>query len=407
MQGRKILLGVTGGIAAYKAAELCRLLVKAGADVRVVMSEAACEFIAPLTMETLSGKPVPVKMFGRTAGALEHIDLPRDAELLLVAPATADYLARCAHGRASDLISSITLAFTGPVVAAPAMNANMWSNPATRRNVATLESDHGWRIVPPEHGELACGTEGTGRMAGLDVILHAVGNVLKGDLKGFRIVVAAGPTEEAIDPVRFISNRSSGRMGYAVAAAAGRRGASVTLVTGPTALDPPKCAAVIRVRTALEMERAVSDAAQSADAVVMAAAVADFRPARPSAAKIKKTGGASPALELVQNPDILAGLGARFAGAPRPVLIGFALETEALADASRTKLVAKRCHLIVGNLAADALGGDDNTAILVDDAGLERSTGRVAKSALADDILDWLAARLGVKTESRSLPSRS
>jgi phosphopantothenoylcysteine decarboxylase/phosphopantothenate--cysteine ligase len=400
MQGRKILLGVTGGIAAYKAAELCRLLVKAGADVRVVMSEAACEFITPLTMETLSGKPVPVKMFGRTAGALEHIDLPRDAELLLVAPATADYLARCAHGRASDLISSVTLAFTGPVVAAPAMNANMWSNPATRRNVATLEADHGWHIVPPEHGELACGTEGTGRMAALDAILRAASDVLSGDLKGLRILVAAGPTEEAIDPVRFISNRSSGRMGYAIAAAAGRRGATVSLVTGPTALEPPRGAAVIRVRTALEMERAVNDLAQGADAVIMAAAVADFRPARPSAAKIKKTGGAAPALELLQNPDILAGLGARFAGSKRPVLVGFALETEALADASRTKLVAKRCHLIVGNLASDALGGDDNTAILVDDAGLERSTGRVAKSALADDILDWLAARLGVKTGS-------
>jgi phosphopantothenoylcysteine decarboxylase / phosphopantothenate---cysteine ligase len=395
MQGRKILLGVTGGIAAYKAAELCRLLVKAGADVRVVMSEAACEFITPLTMETLSGKPVPVKMFGRTAGALEHIDLPRDAELLLVAPATADYLARCACGRASDLISSVTLAFTGPVVAAPAMNANMWSNPATRRNVATLEAEHGWHIVPPEHGELACGTEGTGRMAAPEVIIRAVRDMFRGDLEGFRIVVAAGPTEEAIDPVRFISNRSSGRMGYAIAAAAGRRGAVVTLITGPTALEPPKGASVIRVRTALEMESAVNDAALGADAVVMAAAVADFRPAHPSAAKIKKTGGAAPALELVQNPDILAGLGARFSGAARPVRIGFALETEALADASRTKLVAKRCHLIVGNLAADALGGDDNTAILVDDARLERRTGRLAKSALAELILDWLAARLG------------
>jgi len=397
MQGRKILLGVTGGIAAYKAAELCRLMVKAGADVRVVMSEAACEFITPLTMETLSGKPVPVKMFGRTAGALEHIDLSRDAELLLVAPATADYLARCACGRASDLISSVTLAFTGPVVAAPAMNANMWSNPATRRNVATLETDHGWRIVPPEHGELACGIEGTGRMAAPDRILRAASDVLKGDLEGLRIVVAAGPTEEAIDPVRFISNRSTGRMGYAIAAAADRRGAAVTLVTGPTALEPPNGATVIRVRTALEMERAVNDAAQGADAVVMAAAVADFRPARPSASKIKKTGGAAPALELVQNPDILAGLGARFAGAATPVRVGFALETDDLVAAVRSKLAAKGAHLIVGNLASDALGGNDSSAILVDDSGLERRTGRVAKSALANDILDWLAARLGVE----------
>jgi phosphopantothenoylcysteine decarboxylase/phosphopantothenate--cysteine ligase len=400
MQGRKILLGVTGGIAAYKAAELCRRLVKAGADVRVVMSEAACEFITPLTMETLSGKPVPVRMFGRTAGALEHIDLPNDAELLVVAPATADYLARCAHGRASDLISSVTLAFTGPVIAAPAMNVNMWSNPATRRNVATLEGEHGWRIVAPERGELACGAVGEGRMAELDAILGAVAAVLRADLDGLRVVVAAGPTEEAIDPVRFISNRSSGRMGYAIAAAACRRGAAVTLVTGPTGLEPPRLASVIRVRTALEMERAVSEAAPGADAVVMVAAVADFRPARASATKLKKAGGGTaPTLELVQNPDILAGLGARFAGAARPVRVGFALETEEVVAAARAKLAAKGAHMIVGNLASDALGGEDNTAVLVDDAGLERHTGHLPKPALADVILDWLAARLGVEAD--------
>jgi len=397
MQGRKILLGVTGGIAAYKAAELCRLMVKGGADVRVVMSEAACEFLTPLTMETLSGKPVPVKMFGRTLGALTHIEVSRDAELLVIAPATADYLARCAGGRASDLISAVTLAFKGPVIAAPAMNANMWSNPATRRNLATLETEHGWRIVPPGHGELACGAIGDGRMAELDEILRAVGDALGGDLRGLRVVVAAGPTEEAIDPVRVISNRSSGRMGYAIAAVAIRRGAAVTLVAGPTALEPPRAASLIRVRTALEMERAVNDAAQGADAVVMAAAVADFRPARPSETKLKKSSaGKGPTLGLVQNPDILGGLGARFAGSDRPVRIGFALETEGLVDAARTKLVAKRCHLMVGNLAADGLGGDENDAILVDDAGLERRSGRVSKTALAGAILDWLAARLGI-----------
>ncbi|MCK9459756.1 MAG: bifunctional phosphopantothenoylcysteine decarboxylase/phosphopantothenate--cysteine ligase CoaBC [Proteobacteria bacterium] len=397
MQGRKILLGVTGGIAAYKAADLCRRMVKAGADVRVVMSEAACEFITPLTMETLSGKPVPVKMFGRTAGALEHIDLPNDAELLVVAPATADYLARCACGRASDLISAVTLAFTGPVIAAPAMNSNMWANPATRRNVAILVGEHGWRIVQPGHGELACGTVGAGRMAEPEEILGAVAAALRRDLDGKRVVVAAGPTEEALDPVRFISNRSSGRMGYAIASAAGRRGATVTLVTGPTELEPPRGATVIRVCTALEMERAMNDAAAGADAIVMAAAVADFRPARPSERKIKKSLDTAPTIELVLNPDILAGLGARFKGSARPVLVGFALETEALVDASRTKLMAKRCHLIVGNLAADALGGKDNTAVLVDDAGFERSTGRLSKIELAEEILDWIAARLGIE----------
>lgn len=396
MHGRRILLGVTGGIAAYKAAELCRVLVRAGADVRVVMSEAACEFISPLTMETLSGKPVPVRMFGRTAGALEHVDVASEAELMVVAPATADYLARCASGRASDLISSVTLAFAGPVIAAPAMNVNMWNNPATRRNVALLEREHGWRIVGPGEGELACGTVGAGRMADPGAIVAAVEAVLRGDLAGRSVVVAAGPTEEELDPVRFISNRSSGRMGYAVASAARRRGARVTLVSGPTALEPPAGVEVVRVRSAVEMGRAVNAAAGDADAVVMAAAVADFRPAERSERKIKKEdGGERRVIELVRNPDILAGLGARFGDAKRPVRVGFALETEDLVPAARTKLAAKRAHLVVGNLAADGLGGEDDVAVLVDDAGLKKETGRIAKAALADLILDWIAARLG------------
>ena len=395
MRGRRILLGVTGGIAAYKAAELCRLLVKAGADVRVIMSEAACEFIAPLTLETLSGKPVPVKMFGRTVGALEHIDVATAAELFVIAPATADYLARCAHGRASDLISSVTLAFTGPVIAAPAMNVNMWNNPATRRNVALLQREHGWRFVAPESGELACGVSGAGRMAEPATIVSAIAASMRRDLEGRRVVVTAGPTEEEIDPVRFVSNRSSGRMGFAIAEAAQRRGASVTLVAGPTALEPPRGPEVVRVRTAVEMERAVDAAVERADAVVMAAAVADFRPARRSDSKLKKEDGEElRVLEVVRNPDILAGLGARFAGTARPVRVGFALETEDLVAAAKKKLVAKGANLIVGNLAADGLGGEDNSAVLVDARGLVRDTGRIPKAALADLILDWVAGRL-------------
>jgi len=395
MRGRRILLGVTGGIAAYKSAELCRMMVKAGADVRVIMSEAACEFIAPLTMETLSGKSVPVKMFGRTVGALEHIDLATEAELFVVAPATADYLARCAGGRACDLISSVTLAFAGPVIAAPAMNVNMWNNPATRRNTALLEREHGWRIVPPGSGELACGVVGTGRMAALEDIFASIESAFLRDLDGRRVVVSAGPTEEEIDPVRFVSNRSSGRMGYAIAEAARRRGAKVTLVAGPTALEPPRGVELVRVHSAVEMETAVNAAAGVADAVVMAAAVADFRPSHRSESKLKKEEGeAVRVLELVRNPDILAGLGARFAREKLPVLVGFALETENLLAAAQAKLAAKGANLIVGNLAQDGLGGGDNSAVLVDDAGLVRETGRVTKSALAELILDWIAARL-------------
>jgi phosphopantothenoylcysteine decarboxylase / phosphopantothenate---cysteine ligase len=400
MRGRRILLGVTGGIAAYKAAELCRLMVKAGADVRVIMSESACSFIAPLTMETLSGKPVPVKMFGRTEGALEHIDLAAAAELFVIAPATADYLARCAHGRASDLISSVTLAFAGPVLAAPAMNVNMWNNPATRRNVALLEREHGWRFVSPESGELACGTIGQGRMADLSAIVAAAEASFRRDLDGRHVVVSAGPTEEEIDPVRFVSNRSSGRMGYAIAEVACRRGSRVTLVAGPTALEPPRGVDLVPVRSALEMERAVNDAVAQADAVVMAAAVADFRPTHRSDRKLKKDDREEiRILELVRNPDILAGLGARFAGSAHPIRVGFALETEDLVAAARTKLTAKGAHLIVGNLAADGLGGGDNSAVLVDDAGAEKATGRISKVALAELIVDWIAARLASDTK--------
>jgi len=397
MEGRKILLGVTGGIAAYKSAELCRMLVKRGADVRVVMSEAATRFITPLTMETLSGKPVPVQMFGRTAGPLEHIEIPDGAQLMIAAPATADYLARCATGRASDLISAVTLAFTGPVLFAPAMNTNMWNNPATRRNVATLVGEHGWRMVAPGSGELACGWTGPGRMAEPAEIVDAAARMLARDLSGRRILVTAGPTVEDLDPVRFLSNRSTGRMGYAVARAATARGADVVLVTGPTAIAVPSGVAAIQVRGALEMERAVAREAGACDAVIMAAAVADFRPAQTSASKMKKSddGDEERSIRLVRNPDILAGLGARFAGAARPVLVGFAVETENLAQAARAKLARKGAAIIVANLAKDGFGGDSNRALIVDDAGAERDTGVVSKERLADLILDELNRRLG------------
>ena len=389
MKNRKILLGITGGIAAYKSAHLCRLFVRDGADVRVVMSEAACEFITPLTMETLCGKPVPVKMFGRTAGPLEHIDLPDEAEIMVIAPATADYLARCAAGRACDLISSVTLAFTGPVLFAPAMNTNMWNNPATARNVLTLTEEHGWHIVQPSSGDLACGWTGPGRMAEPEEILDAARALFRRDLHGHRILVTAGPTAEDLDPVRFLSNRSTGRMGYAIAHAAARRGADVVLVSGPTALPCPTGVQRVDVRSALEMEKAVNEEVDGCDAVIMSAAVADYRPEQVMEHKIKKEQeGDGRVLQLVKNPDILAGLGARFAKKSRPVLVGFALETQNEVEAARAKLQRKGAHIIVANLAADGLGGDDTRATIIDDREKMFDTGVLAKIELAEQILD-------------------
>ena len=389
MNGRKILLGITGGIAAYKSAHLCRLLVKDGGDVRVIMSESACEFITPLTMETLSGKPVPVKMFGRTAGPLEHIDLPAKADIMIIAPATADYLARCAAGRACDLISSVTLAFTGPVLFAPAMNTNMWNNPATQRNVLTLTEKHGWHIVQPSSGDLACGWTGPGRMAEPEEILDAARALFRRDLHGHRVLVTAGPTVEDLDPVRFLSNRSTGRMGYAIAIAAARRGADVVLVSGPTSLPCPFGVQRVDVRSALEMERAVKEEAGSCDAVIMSAAVADYRPKEVMEQKIKKEHeGDTRVLQLVRNPDILADQGARFAKRSRPVLVGFALETQNIVDSAREKLSRKGAHIIVANLASDGLGGDDTRATIVDDKERTFDTGPLTKIELADKILD-------------------
>lgn len=395
MEGRKILLGVTGGIAAYKSAELCRLLVKRGADLRVVMSEAATEFITPLTLETLSGKPVPHRMFGRAVGPLEHIEVPDEAEVMVIAPATADYIARCAAGRACDLISSVTLAFTGPVLFAPAMNTNMWNNPATRRNVRTLIDEHGWSMIDPGEGDLACGWTGPGRMADPPLIVDAIAGALRRDLEGRRLLVTAGPTVEDIDPVRFLSNRSTGKMGYAIARAAARRGAGVTLISGPTPLAPPAGVEFLQVRSALEMQASVDDRAQESDAVVMAAAVADYRPAKVARGKIKKSTDEKEAraIELVRNPDILAALGDRFARSDRPILVGFAVETEALLESARGKLRRKGASMIVANLARDSFGKDDNRAYLIKTDG-EVDTGVLPKDSLAEKILDAIAEML-------------
>ncbi|MCU0661860.1 MAG: bifunctional phosphopantothenoylcysteine decarboxylase/phosphopantothenate--cysteine ligase CoaBC [Myxococcota bacterium] len=395
MKDLNILLGVTGGIAAYKSAELCRLFVKAGARVQVVMSQAATEFITPLTFQTLSGRPVHVSMFGRVESGVEHIDLANSAELMVVAPATADYLARAATGRASDLISSVTLAFAKTVLAAPSMNTNMWNNPATVANLATLASRHGWHFVEPGAGELACGTSGAGRMAEPSEIFAAASALARRDMEGLRLLVTAGPTVEDIDPVRFISNRSTGKMGYAVARAAARRGAHVELVSGPVNLPHPAAVECISVRSALELEAEVRARASSCDAIVMTAAVADFRPAAIAPHKLKKAPGEDErTIALVRNPDILAGLGALYGEAKRPLLVGFAVETQDLLEAAKAKLAAKKAHLLVANLASDGFGGDTNRAQIIDRGGNARDTGKVSKDALADLICDSILEKL-------------
>jgi phosphopantothenoylcysteine decarboxylase/phosphopantothenate--cysteine ligase len=401
MKDATILLGITGGIAAYKSADLCRRFTKAGARVQVVMSAAACEFITPLTMQTLSGRPVHVHMFDRNRLEIGHLELAKGADLFVIAPATADFVARSAVGRAEDLISAVALAYKGPVLAAPAMNTNMWENPATKRNLKILEKEHGWRFVQPNIGELACGWAGPGRMAEPEEIFEAALVMLIKDLAGLKLLVTAGPTVEDIDPVRFISNRSSGRMGYAVAEAASRRGAHVTLVSGPTALPAPAVADLVSVKSALEMEAAVADRAGKCDAIVMTAAVADFRPAKASKNKLKKKAAQNEySIDLVRNPDILAGLGQRFKGAGRPILIGFALETENLQKHAKAKLKAKGIQIIVANLAEHAFGGDDNEAIIVDDKGSVKKTGRLSKRQLSELLLDILSERLCNSSES-------
>ncbi|MCP4678950.1 MAG: bifunctional phosphopantothenoylcysteine decarboxylase/phosphopantothenate--cysteine ligase CoaBC [Deltaproteobacteria bacterium] len=397
MKETNVLLGITGGIAAYKSAELCRLFVKAGAEVQVVMSEAACEFITPLTLETLSGRPVHVKMFKRDRSGVAHIDLAGGAEIFVVAPATADFIARSAAGRASDLLSAVMLAFKGTVLAAPAMNTNMLQNPATLRNMKTLTGSHGWRFVQPGIGDLACGWSGPGRMAEPEEIFSAASKLLRRDLVGRSLLVSAGPTVEDLDPVRFVSNRSSGRMGYAVAEEAVRRGADVTLVSGPTSLELPPVSEYIPVRSALDMEKAVSDRAGDCDAIVMTAAVSDFRPAEVSEHKMKKGTDEEREIRLVRNPDILAGLGSRFKNESRPVLVGFAVETKNLVEAARTKLESKGAQVIVANLAVHGFGGDDNEAIILDDNGRVEETGRVSKRQLAQQLLDLLTERFGTK----------
>jgi len=430
LTGRRVVLGVTGGIAAYKAAELCRLLTKAGAEVRVILTEAATQFITPLTMQTLSGHPVGRELFDLTEESqIGHIRLADEADLIVVAPATADSIARIAAGMANDLLAAVVLASRAPVLLAPAMNVNMWQNPITQSNLARLLGSEGggrFATVGPDRGPLACGWVGQGRLIEpAEILLAAEQQVArKGDLSGRHVVVTAGPTREPIDDVRFLGNRSSGKMGFAIAAAAAARGAQVTLIAGPVALPTPNgVAARIDVETAEQMGSALGGAVVAADVVVMTAAVADFRASAPVAGKLSRralAGGQPLALALAPNPDLLAELGRNRRGA-RPVLVGFAAEAgggAGLVARAKEKLAEKRCDLIVANdigAAGIGFGADENEVTLVFADGRVGTLPRASKLAIAHEIWDHLLRTLaerrpgepGAVTPVSALPDRS
>lgn len=394
-----IVVGIGGGIAAYKAVVLVRELLRRGHAVRVVMTDAAQRFVGPVTLTGLTGEAPVIDLWDARYAGEVHVDLAAWAEAIAVAPATANLIARMAHGITDDALAATLLCFDGPVVVAPAMHHRMWRHPATQRNVAQLAAD-GARVVGPVEGALASGENGLGRMVEPDQIADAVDAALAPrDLAGRTILVSAGGTQEELDPVRFLGNRSSGKMGVAIAERAARRGARVTLVSGPTALADPSGVEVVRVRSAREMEAAITARRGEADAIVMAAAVADYRPLAAAAHKIKKSEGPM-TIELVRNPDILAGLGAWRTG-DRPLLIGFAVETQDLIASARGKLARKKVDLIVANDASVSFEKDTNRVVLVD-AHREEELPELSKHAVADRILDRVAARLGAEPGRRS-----
>jgi phosphopantothenoylcysteine decarboxylase/phosphopantothenate--cysteine ligase len=395
-----VVLGVGGGIAAYKSAELARALMERGLRVQVVLTDAAQKFITPLTFAALTGRKVITNLFSAgsseetLSSAIEHIAVAQENDVMVVAPATADLLARLAHGHADDFLSTTYLAFTGRVVLAPAMNSNMWAHPATQENLNILRK-RGHLIVEPEEGILACGMTGPGRLAEPDRIADVVANLaltstlgraLK-DLEGETVLITAGPTQEPLDPVRFISNRSSGKMGYALAEAAAERGARVVLISGPVHLPAPQSVELIRVHTAIEMRNAVFEHLADATIIVKSAAVADYHLSRVPQHKVKKT-ATRMSLELDPTPDILAELGQKKGDR---LLIGFAAETENLTEGARGKLISKNCDMVVANLVGhDGTGfeSDENEAVLVLRTGETLALPRAPKREMADRIFD-------------------
>ncbi|MDC8013145.1 bifunctional phosphopantothenoylcysteine decarboxylase/phosphopantothenate--cysteine ligase CoaBC [Tahibacter soli] len=395
----RILLGVSGGIAAYKGADLVRRLRDAGCEVRVVMTESAARFVTPLTFQALSGNPVRSSLWDESAeAAMGHIELARWADQILVAPASADVIARLAHGMANDLLTTLCLASASPLAVAPAMNQQMWANPATQENVQTLRR-RGVAIFGPASGSQACGEFGSGRLLeAMEIVAELARSRGPHELAGVNVVVSAGPTYEDIDPVRFLGNRSSGRMGFAVAEAAAEQGANVTLVAGPVHLSTPRGVRRIDVRSAREMHAAVLSAAAQADIYIAAAAVGDFRPSEIAAHKIKKQGDGGLSLVLTQNPDILADIAGL---ARRPFLVGFAAETENLEAYARAKLERKRLDLVAANRVGNGLGfeTDENAITLISADGAEQLP-TAPKCELARDLVGRIAARYRAKRDA-------
>ena len=394
LTNKRILLGVTGGIAAYKSADLVRRFQDEGADVRVVMTSAAQSFITPLTMQALSNHPVHLELMDpETESVMGHIELARWADILVIAPATADFIARYAFGHGDDLLTTICLAATSPVAIAPAMNQAMWAKASTQENVATLR-ETGVMIFEPEDGLQACGETGAGRLMETPAIVNAVTAIFKpGILEGRHVIITAGPTREAIDPVRYISNHSSGKQGYALAEAAIEAGARVTLVSGPTSLTPPDKAEVIPVESADDMYAAVMSSIDTADIFIGVAAVADYKPKAVAPEKIKKQGKNGLSIDLIQNPDILGSVSAQ---AGKPFTVGFAAETENVLKHARGKLKNKNLDMIVANNVADksiGFNSDDNQTTILTQAS-EEALPKMSKEALARKLVSMIADRL-------------
>ncbi|MET0387279.1 MAG: bifunctional phosphopantothenoylcysteine decarboxylase/phosphopantothenate--cysteine ligase CoaBC [Polyangiales bacterium] len=407
LQDKKVLVAVSGGIAAFKAAAVARELGRRGARVRVALTPSATRFIGPVTFTGLTGEPALTDLWDPSYPGEMHVALAEWADAIVVAPATANLLARAAHGFADDLVLATLSCAACPVLLAPAMHERMWQRPATRRNVALLQQD-GYHTVGPVEGKLANGAVGHGRMAEPDAIVDALALLVArigapSDLAGKTVLISAGPTLEDLDPVRFISNRSSGKMGHALCAAARDRGAHVVLVTGPTHLTPPTGIEVIQVRSALEMRDAITTQLDRADVVIMTAAIADYRPAERQTHKIKKSGDTLQ-ISLIKNPDILAELGQGRRGA-HPVLIGFAMETRDVAAYGRKKLEHKRVDMIVANEASVAFGGDTNQATLVTHAG-DDVLPPMTKLALSHRILDQACRLLARPSTTDEKPAR-
>ncbi len=401
-QGRRVLLGVCGGIAAYKSVQVARDLTRLGAEVDVVLTRSAEEFVRPLTFQGVTGRPVHTSMFAADRAAL-HIELGEVADAICVAPATADFLARAAHGRANELLGAALLVTRAPVVLCPAMNSAMWDHPQTQRNVAHVQDELGYSVAGPGRGPLAAGeASGVGRMLEAEEIVAHVGRALTGAsaLRGSTVLVTAGPTHEPLDPVRYLGNRSSGKMGYALAAAAWQRGAQVVLVSGPSTLPDPVGVEVVRIETAEEMLQEATRAAERADVLIFAAAVADYRPSERAERKLKRS-GVGLTIHTVENPDIAEQVHLR--RGPDSVAVGFALETDNLVDNAKQKLLAKGFDLIVANPADDPAAGmdvDTNRATLLFADGSSEDIPLMSKANLAQIILDR-AEQVRIRTASR------